>query len=169
MNTTPRKPTYWDKLSSEEKQEWRGLYGIKGSEPVESARKDDGPSLGKALLILSGVLIVLAILGTLVPSKDQPASDTISERMPGKREAYSAMKDIIRPLLRAPSTAKFQSAWDITMYQEGPVYRASFWVDAQNGFGAMIRDTYTLQLRREDNEVKKWVLEEMDPRPSGFQ
>jgi hypothetical protein len=65
-------------------------------------------------------------------------------------------EDFVRDSLRAPSTADFASASDATVDQLQPgTYSVTSHVDAQNGFGAMIRTRYACTVRY-DGEA--WYL-----------
>lgn len=66
--------------------------------------------------------------------------------------AYGVSKDAIKPYLKAPSTAKFPSiVWnrsDISIRNLGDQkYRVRAYVDAQNAFGAMIRNNYSVTVQ----------------------
>lgn len=59
-------------------------------------------------------------------------------------EAYVMMQEDVRRSLRAPSTAKFPGRFDSgTRLVGNCIYRVVGHFDAQNGFGAMIRGTFT--------------------------
>ncbi|MEP1230773.1 MAG: hypothetical protein ABJG88_08865 [Litorimonas sp.] len=66
-----------------------------------------------------------------------------------KSEAYIYAKQIIRPQLKSSRSAKFGSygQTDIKVYQNCE-FLIKGYVDAQNGFGAMIRSHYNIHLRR---------------------
>jgi hypothetical protein len=59
-----------------------------------------------------------------------------------KRQAIEVCQAVARERLRSPSTAKFPK-WDnkewVKVEQKGDKFRVETMVDAQNGFGAMIR------------------------------
>jgi hypothetical protein len=60
--------------------------------------------------------------------------------------AWVVCEDFVRQRLRAPSTAEFPSAWsDNSRFVTdlgGGKFRVSAYVDAQNGFGAQIRNNF---------------------------
>lgn len=62
--------------------------------------------------------------------------------------AYTTAQELIKSQLKAPSTAEF-CKWDDVKrtYFENDTYRVQLWVDAQNSFGAMIRETYQVDLK----------------------
>jgi hypothetical protein len=66
---------------------------------------------------------------------------------------YNIAKENISSKLKSPSTAKFQPLIDIqSEYKEGFFYM-SIWVDAQNSFGATVREQYTVKYKAEGDNV----------------
>jgi hypothetical protein len=60
-----------------------------------------------------------------------------------KIEALSMCELFVKGRLKAPSTAKFGHVWDTTTTGSGDgPYQVSGYVDAQNSFGAMLRNYY---------------------------
>lgn len=60
-------------------------------------------------------------------------------------EAWGCAKDIARNSLKSPSTAKFCSFPDAKVTHLGNgKYKVTGWVDAENGFGAKIRQNFTV-------------------------
>ena len=68
---------------------------------------------------------------------------------------YSA-KEFVKRRLRAPSTASFSGLTEtsVTKTKDGD-YFVMGWVDSQNGFGAMIRSTWAVQMK---DMGAKWQL-----------
>ena len=63
------------------------------------------------------------------------------------------VEDIIKEKLKSPSTAKFPSLSDWSIYEESyNTYSVSSYVDAENGFGAEIRTYFSLTVTT-DNEI----------------
>lgn len=65
--------------------------------------------------------------------------------------------------LRAPSTAKFPyiTAPGVSaVHVGGGVYRVRGFVDAQNGFGAMLRTSWTCEIK--ENSDKTWSLQDLN-------
>ena len=74
----------------------------------------------------------------------------------GKYAAIIA-QDYVRDTLKSPSSAKFESINRATITRQGSdKYTITSWVDSMNGFGAVIRTRYTVQVR--DNGNGKWSL-----------
>lgn len=60
-------------------------------------------------------------------------------------EAFSCAKDILRSYLKSPSTAKFCSFTEAKVTHLGNgEYKVTGWVEAENSFGAMLRQNFTV-------------------------
>lgn len=60
-------------------------------------------------------------------------------------EAWTCAKKAVKDSLKSPSSAKFCSITDATVTHIGNGrYRVSGWVDAENSFGAVIREYFTV-------------------------
>lgn len=53
----------------------------------------------------------------------------------------------IKEILKSPSTAKFCSTSDATITRSGNTWEVEGWVDAQNGYGAMLRKNFTVKFK----------------------
>lgn len=64
-----------------------------------------------------------------------------------KYEAYQVAKEYIMQRLKSPSTAKFASVSDAVLFKDDKgIYNLALEVDAQNSFGAMLREKYFIQI-----------------------
>jgi len=63
-----------------------------------------------------------------------------------KAEAKVVAEGQVETLLKAPSTAKFSGWGDTQMTPKGNGFIVSGYVDSQNGFGAMIRSKYSVEI-----------------------
>lgn len=101
-------------------------------------------------------------------------SDTSSSaKDPRKSEcnkvvAWTAAQEFVRQRLRSPGSATFGGVFGgdfqnpencVTVTGEKS-FVAKGWVDSQNGFGALIRSTFTCKVRYEGNG--KWVCEDLE-------
>ena len=70
-------------------------------------------------------------------------SKSKSKTVVDETEARLSCEDLIKNQLKSPSTASFapRNEWTFTEVSGG--YRASGWVDAQNDFGATVRNSFT--------------------------
>ncbi|HTJ00295.1 MAG TPA: DUF4339 domain-containing protein [Dongiaceae bacterium] len=109
-----------------------------------------GRIVGLGCLGIFILILLLIFIGALAGNSGKTASDN-------KFDAYYTAKTSFVPAqLKAPSTAKFADFSDCTVTVEGDVYTVSGWVDAQNSFGAMIRQNFVCKLRL-DASRGKWV------------
>ena len=75
-----------------------------------------------------------------------------------KIEALSMCELFIKRRLKAPSTAAFSHVWDTTTTGSGDgPYQVSGYADAQNSFGAMLRNRYVCTAQRSSSR-DTWVL-----------
>lgn len=71
-----------------------------------------------------------------------------------KYEAYSVAKEYIRQNLKSPSTAKFAPLSETVLFKDDAgIYNLSIEVDAQNSFGAMLRNQYYIAIGVIDGKV----------------
>lgn len=62
-------------------------------------------------------------------------------------------ENFVRKGLRAPASAEFSSTFDTDInYKGGGAYRVKGYVDSQNGFGAMLRNYYFVDLFTRDGD-----------------
>jgi len=62
--------------------------------------------------------------------------------------AYAAQQ-FVKKSLKAPSTAEFPALFKSTVTKKGfDTYYISSYVDSENGFGAMIRSNYVVELKQ---------------------
>ena len=95
----------------------------------------------KLISLFVGMVMVLMVGSNVLAIEKNPSM------------AYVMMKDYVRSSLKSPSSGKFPSMWkhsykEFTTYIGGYKYRITSWVDAQNGFGAMIRIYYTGEIKQ---------------------
>lgn len=103
-----------------------------------------GPDVtaGKVATGILGLLVVIFIawkgasffLDTSPKAEDPNADKSIA--------ACTCAQQRIKTMLKAPSTAKFGSCHDAVVRLGGQRYAVASYVDAQNGFGAMIRNSF---------------------------
>jgi hypothetical protein len=87
------------------------------------------------------------IFGEWSPPKDRACGS--------KAEALVMSRTFVKQRLKAPSTASFAKSKDpeVEITSGAPCeFKVRAWVDAQNGFGAMIRSKYTVSLRYTAND-----------------
>lgn len=115
-----------------------------------------GPlSILAACLISAG--IALYQFSTLRPSGSEPPAAAEENDMHG---AWACMQILVKKRLKSPSSASFPfgGAQGVTPLGSGR-YRVSSYVDAQNSFGATLRQPFTGVIRRVGDG---WQLESFE-------
>jgi len=113
------------------------------------------------LMLLPGVclvvfLVIVMIIGQYAESPDSGSGDAVKNR---EFDAHVTAMGFVKRHLKAPSTADFGYQTEsecVTSLGDGR-YRVSGWVDAENSFGAKIRNNYSCTIR--DLGGGKWALE----------
>ena len=99
-------------------------------------------------LAIIGLIFLLIIIGSFLDGGG--GNDN-------KFDAYYTATTLFVPShLKAPGSAKFASYQECSVDVVGDVYTVSGWVDAQNSFGALIRQRFTCEMRIEESRGK-WV------------
>lgn len=111
-------------------------------------------ALAMAVAVLAGVLVILIGVAAVTTPSGPHSPD----------RAYAVCRQFVEKRLRAPRTAEFPSFYErdavsVTSY-EGGEYRVQAYVDAQNGFGAMIRTHFTCEVKHvRDNTYELQALD----------
>lgn len=120
-------------------------------------------SSGKKMLILALIFLFLVGIfdmnstspGTSTTENLTPAVSTPSpEQLKKDREVASLVfaEDIIKKVLKSPSTAKFVDVKAYELSNLKDVWAVNGYVDSQNSFGAMIRSQWEVQLDYRDGK-----------------
>lgn len=121
------------------------LQGAQGdSEPQGDPSESKSSAKGCLWIVAALILLPAACIAT--------TSGGGSKWEPTAFEARSICEDWVKDRLKAPSSAKFT---DGAESGGGGKYTISGSVDAQNSFGAMIRSTWTCDIRY-DTSTEKW-------------
>jgi hypothetical protein len=75
---------------------------------------------------------------------------------PDKFDAYATAKSFVEKELKAPRTAKFPMTSDIQIYQSANEWTIIGYVDSQNGFGALVRTQYKIEMSY-DSDTDMWT------------
>lgn len=117
-----------------------GLAGKKMSAGLK--RSSLGMATTGGAMILAGFIVGnLVHPGNLTP--EQAAKKREQDREHGRFQAYNYSQDRVKELLKAPASAKFPDFENRFVEMVGDDYKVQAYVDAQNGFGAMIRTSFT--------------------------
>ncbi len=65
--------------------------------------------------------------------------------------------DYVKGVLKSPSTAKFPNILEWSIWKEDGIYIIQSYVDAQNGFGALVRSEF--QIKSDGDEVISFILD----------
>lgn len=116
-----------------------------------------------------GPIVVLAAIGgiafcTLRPIDPAEEARAESARMP--TTACLIARDFVTRRLRAPSTAQFSACYGddlrvVAVDGSRTRFRVSGYVDAQNGFSAMIRSSYVAVVEKMVGAKDEWRLIEL--------
>ncbi len=68
-------------------------------------------------------------------------------------------EELVRGILSAPSTAKFPGYGGYEMQKFPDKYIVSGYVDAQNGFGAMLRSEFVVRISRKENKILSFIFD----------
>lgn len=129
--------------------------------------KKSGSSAGGCLVLIIVVVVGIWVLagsdesGSGEPSTSAPS--TSWETRDNSTMAYIMMEDFVKRRLKAPSTAKFQGILDgrgdaVTRLADH-AYRIDSYVDAQNGFGAQIRNRFRGEIKQTSD--RGWHLQSL--------
>jgi len=113
------------------------------AEKEEKKELGCGAALVISLLLLLGVFVAIAVIERISPKypKEKGPGWTFDE----ERKVYSAAKELVSDQLKAPSTASFP--WmDYQVYRSGDDWTVLGYVDAQNGYGAMLRSNWKVEM-----------------------
>jgi hypothetical protein len=141
-----------------------------GRGALPPASRNSVRSPGRRAFVFVGLVVFglsLWIVAIIIATRSAPTgragtdrSDATFVRPPEDRkiEALSMCEQFVERRLKAPSTAKFSHVWDTTMTGSGDgPYRVSGFVDAQNSFGAMLRNHYVCTAQRSSSS-DTWTL-----------
>lgn len=103
------------------------------------------------------LLVVFTLSGGTLALPSQPGASASG--------AFSMCQDLVKRDLTAPATADFASSGDSTITDMGNRrYRVVSYVDAENGFGANIRTSYTCVVQGEQ-DTNNWRLIDLQTAP----
>lgn len=98
------------------------------------------------------ILIILALI--LVVKWCNNQEYTSDESQCSNASAFVMAESAVKTILKAPSTAEFCKYREAVVTAVNNTYTVSGWVDAQNSFGAMLRNTFVVQLVCSDNRLE---------------
>lgn len=112
---------------------------------------------------LAGVVLFLFVIGFMMSAQKgniRPVEDKGDDK---QREAFHICRQFVQKSLKAPSTSDFASYYDdstrVTNYAS-ETYDVSSYFDAENSFGAKIRNHFTCTVKDVGND--QWSLQELE-------
>ncbi len=123
-----------------------------GMNPFKMPKLKGGFGCGSLILTAIVIVILLGVIGggsSNTPQHDECTDDS---------SAYMMSQEFVKRRLKAPATAEFPSTSNATI-SGGPECKFSIdsYVDAQNSFGAKIRNSYHAEVQY-DKAGKDWKL-----------
>ncbi|ADD41568.1 hypothetical protein [Stackebrandtia nassauensis] len=110
-----------------------------------------------AIVVLLSITLLGGVALALVLAEDKPKPRSVED------QAIDMCQDAVLQSLKAPSTADFVG--EPIAFSDGgevaPVYTVTGEVDAENSFGAMLRNLYTCDIQT-SNDRDSWTVEAVD-------
>ena len=92
------------------------------------------------------LFLLIAFAGCVSLSSSTSTSDSTSISSDNAGMSYVQAKNYVKTVLKSPSSAKFPYLGEGTKVGTG-TYQVDSYVDSQNGFGAIMRSTYSITLQ----------------------
>lgn len=105
--------------------------------------------VGRFLLVAFGVLMAIGIVGSTLEKLG-----FATNKADYQASAFRVCQKFIERGLRAPASAKHPEFSDRAVSDQDPIYVVNSVVDSQNGFGALLRMSYTCEVRREGDNFR---------------
>jgi hypothetical protein len=125
------------------------------------------PSTGKQLAVALGCLVPFGLIAIIVAIVATSGDGKSGDNRPGEHMAAIMCEDFVKDKLKSPGSAEFPGVMDSDYAKTTELskkkpwkYRVDGHVDAQNGFGALVRIDYECSVSTKDNE--DWTLDNLD-------
>ena len=119
-------------------------------------------STAGVILALIFFILIAVFIGRACACVETPISSS-TPKGPSEVDAYGMAQHFVKDYLKAPGTARFPTmGWDsgISVISLGlNEWNVRAWVDAENSFGALIRNNFTCTLKYVGND--NWQLEKL--------
>jgi len=119
--------------------------------PVSGARAQQARSGGGHGCLISVLVVIIGVILLAFLGSRSPQERAIDQAQGTPDGAAYICQEFVKDRLKAPATATFPYVHPpettITTLGSG-AYRVSSYVDAQNGFGAKIRTSYTCEVQK---------------------
>ena len=98
-----------------------------------------------------GIIVLLMLIGSFFSSSSTSSTAT-NAPVNRKIDSIGFAEYMIKDLLKAPSTAKFVDVNAYELTDQKDVWVVTGYVDSQNSFGAMIRNSWKIQFDYRDGK-----------------
>ncbi len=113
--------------------------------------------MGKGFLVVIALIVGIVFLVLSGSQRSGGPPPTPASYVPDNFAAYSICKDFVLDRLKAPKTAQFAGFDDAKVHDlGGGDYEVIGFVDAQNAFGAQIRERYLCKVHYKGD--RNWRL-----------
>ncbi len=128
--------------------------------PTESQSDDKKGGKGGGCLVLVLAIAALAVISWLVGGSNSSGDGGARSDSAEAVGAWVICQQFIEDRLKAPSTAEFPSGYSqYTTRLSSTRFRVDAYVDAENSFGAMIRNEFSCTVVYQGND--RWRLEDL--------
>lgn len=100
------------------------------------------------------IILGLAIFILFVSVNSSPSSDEPDDTM-----ACVVAQRFVRNQLKSPSTAEFPACHTMTISRAGNTWTVASYVDAQNSFGAMLRNRFLAEIEYQPSDNQWYPLD----------
>ena len=117
------------------------------TEPKKQLTKEEWSKAALGLVAFIAIVVMVVVVVWAGANSEEYAEDT------ARTSARSHAQTFVKRHLKAPATAEFPWGMDeysIVSLGDGR-WKVSSYVDAQNGFGAMVRSQWDVTLRRKED------------------
>jgi hypothetical protein len=125
------------------------------------------------LLVIAGLFVVSLVLGPFMPKPKPETADEKAARVEkaateekaieaeklakkvagSENKAIRACRDLVRPMLKLPNTAKFAGITESqATLSQGRIFQVRSFVESQNNFGGTVRIQYRCEVSTDDGE-----------------
>lgn len=95
------------------------------------------------VFIIVGIAIVFFVVLLIKTNTGSKSKDSYGH---DKFDAIAAAEHVVKDNLKSPSSAKFCSSDECKVKRDKNTWTVSGWVDADNSFGASIRNDFTVKI-----------------------
>ena len=144
---------FFKKASEMDETDETDAYG----RTAQDYRKFGWCYIGFGVAVVLVVLMISSAFG--VPLFSSNNSHSSSKNSPkdyyshDKFDAITVAESVVEERLKSPSTAKFCSVSDYTVTLDGDTWTIEGYVDAQNSFGATLRNNFTIRITFESSTI----------------